>query len=95
MKIVPYKTLQKTAITGRLKAEIHILEDQCKGCGFCIYFCPEKVLGESTKINARGVHPPKVLDEKKCILCSLCTAICPDFAIFVTGKSYQDESYEH
>ncbi|MEM3549752.1 MAG: 4Fe-4S binding protein [Candidatus Bathyarchaeia archaeon] len=92
--MAPRKTIQKTAIKGRLKAEIHIIEDHCKGCGLCIYFCPENVLGESREINARGVHPPTVIDYRKCILCSLCTAICPDFAIFVTGKSIEDESYE-
>lgn len=70
----------------RPKGEIHIIKDQCKGCGFCIQFCPEKVLEESEEINARGVHPPKVVDENKCIVCSFCTAVCPDFAIFVTEK---------
>ncbi len=70
----------------RPKAEIHIIKDQCKGCGFCIQFCPEKVLEESEEINARGVHPPKIVDESKCIICSFCTVVCPDFAIFVVEK---------
>jgi 2-oxoglutarate ferredoxin oxidoreductase subunit delta len=65
------------------KAEIHLLKDQCKGCGFCIEFCPKKVFSESHEINARGVHPPKVDDESKCVVCSFCTAVCPDFAIYV------------
>jgi 2-oxoglutarate ferredoxin oxidoreductase subunit delta len=68
------------------KAEIHILKDQCKECGFCINFCPKKVLEESEEINARGVHPPKIVDESKCIICSFCTSVCPDFAIFVVEK---------
>jgi 2-oxoglutarate ferredoxin oxidoreductase subunit delta len=68
------------------KAEIHIIKDQCKGCGFCIQFCPKKVLEESEEINVRGVHPPKIVDEDKCIICGFCTAVCPDFAIFVIEK---------
>jgi 2-oxoglutarate ferredoxin oxidoreductase subunit delta len=68
------------------KAEIHIIKDQCKGCGFCIQFCPKKVLEESDEINARGVHPPRVVDEDKCIVCGFCTSVCPDFAIFVLEK---------
>jgi 2-oxoglutarate ferredoxin oxidoreductase subunit delta len=68
------------------KAEIHIITDQCKGCGYCIQFCPKQVLEESKEINARGVHPPKIVDESKCILCSFCTAVCPDFAIYTTEK---------
>jgi len=68
------------------KAEIYILKDQCKGCGFCIQFCPKKVLEESEEINERGVHPPTIVDEDKCIICSFCTSVCPDFAIFVLEK---------
>ena len=68
------------------KAEIQIITDECKGCGFCIKFCPKKVLEESQEINARGVHPPKIVDESKCVICSFCTVVCPDFAIFVVEK---------
>ena len=68
------------------KAEIHLIKDECKGCGYCIEFCPKKVLEESDEINARGVHPPKVVDEDKCVMCSFCSAVCPDFAIFVVEK---------
>jgi 2-oxoglutarate ferredoxin oxidoreductase subunit delta len=70
----------------RPKAEIHIIKNQCKGCGFCIQFCPKSVLEESEEINERGVHPPRVADESKCVLCSFCTSVCPDFAIFVVEK---------
>lgn len=70
----------------RPKAEIHLIKDQCKGCGYCIGFCPKKVLEESDEINARGVHPPRVARGEDCIMCGFCTAICPDFAIFVVEK---------
>ena len=72
-------------VKGR-KANIRIIEEQCKGCGFCIQFCPTKVLEESEEINAVGVHPPRILDENRCVICSFCTSVCPDFAIFVTEK---------
>ena len=73
------------------KAEIHLIKDQCKGCSYCIEFCPKKVLEESGEINARGVHPPKIVNEDQCILCRFCTAICPDFAIFVVEKKNETE----
>lgn len=75
-----------------LKAEIHIIKDRCKGCGFCIQYCPRKVLGESNEINTFGVYPPRIVDENKCILCSLCMSICPDFAIFVVENKEQNEN---
>jgi len=69
------------------KAEVHLIKDRCKGCGFCIEFCPKEVLEESNEINARGVHPPRVRDESRCALCGFCSAVCPDFAIFTTEKN--------
>ena len=71
------------------KGEVHILKDRCKGCGFCIEFCPKEVLEESNEINARGIHPPRVKDENRCALCGFCSAVCPDFAIFTTEKNCQ------
>jgi 2-oxoglutarate ferredoxin oxidoreductase subunit delta len=68
------------------KGEIHLIKDQCKGCNYCIEFCPKKVLEESQEINARGVRPPKVVDESKCAVCNFCTSVCPDFAIYVIEK---------
>nr|MDO8099524.1 4Fe-4S binding protein [Candidatus Njordarchaeota archaeon] len=72
------------------KGEIHLIKDECKGCGYCIRFCPKKVLEESQEINTRGVHPPKVVDESKCVICGFCIAVCPDFAIYVTEKPCQE-----
>jgi len=72
------------------EVEVHILKNLCKGCGFCIAFCPKEVLEESEELNERGFHPPKVVDESKCVLCSFCTAVCPDFAIFVVEKENEE-----
>ena len=62
---------------------VHIIEDRCKGCGFCVEFCPQNVLAMSERTNARGYHPPELADEAHCIDCGLCTLLCPDFAIYV------------
>lgn len=74
------------------RVEIHLIKDQCKGCGYCIEFCPKKVFEESEEINARGVHPPRIVDESKCALCRFCTAVCPDFALYVVEKPSDEES---
>ncbi|MEM1590061.1 MAG: 4Fe-4S binding protein [Candidatus Bathyarchaeia archaeon] len=83
----PRKTsIKNDEKTVKSRVEIHIIKNRCKGCGFCIYFCPKKVLGESDEINARGVHPPRVVNEEDCIFCKFCMYICPDFAIFVERR---------
>jgi 2-oxoglutarate ferredoxin oxidoreductase subunit delta len=63
---------------------VHIRVEQCKGCGFCIEFCPTNVLEFSKSYNAKGYHPPVVVDADACSGCMLCEMLCPDFAIFVT-----------
>ena len=62
--------------------EIHIIKERCKGCGFCVEYCPKEVLELSSEFNAKGYHPPRVLKEGECVNCNLCEQICPEFAIF-------------
>ena len=67
-------------------ADIFIIEDRCKGCKFCIEFCPKEVLEEGKKLNRIGVHPPRVKDSTLCVGCGVCEDVCPDFAIYLIDK---------
>ena len=62
--------------------EVHIVKDRCKGCGFCVEYCPKGVLEMSSEFNAKGYHPPYVKISGQCVNCDLCEMICPEFAIF-------------
>lgn len=66
------------------RGEVHIIAQRCKGCGFCIEFCPKKVLKESAGFNDKGYHPPELVDEDHCVNCELCELICPELAIYNT-----------
>lgn len=68
----------------KVRGVVHIVEDRCKGCGYCIEFCPDAVLAESTQFNAKGYYPPCVKESAVCINCGMCTSICPEFAIYTT-----------
>jgi 2-oxoglutarate ferredoxin oxidoreductase subunit delta len=62
---------------------VHIIDDRCKGCGFCVEFCPQGTLVMSKTTNAKGYHPPQVISDQECVNCGLCALLCPDFAIYI------------
>jgi 2-oxoglutarate ferredoxin oxidoreductase subunit delta len=72
------------------QGEIHIIKERCKGCGFCVEYCPKDVLELSAEFNTKGYHPPQVVKENTCVHCGLCEMICPEFAIFVTEKPKEE-----
>jgi len=64
------------------RGEVFIKPELCKGCGFCISFCPTDVLAVSSEFNTHGYHPPYVKNPDACTGCDLCGMFCPDFCIF-------------
>jgi 2-oxoglutarate ferredoxin oxidoreductase subunit delta len=63
------------------KGAVSVSAERCKACGFCVEFCPTKVLALSSSFNAKGYHPPQAVAPEKCSGCDLCGLYCPDFAI--------------
>jgi len=76
------------------RGEVHILAERCKGCGFCVEYCPRDVIVMSEGFNAKGYHPPKVVRAEECVNCGLCEMICPDYAIFsvLAEKAAQEDA---
>ena len=64
--------------------QVYVIPERCKGCKFCIQFCPEQVLVESGGMNAKGYHYPVVAEGKAqaCVNCRFCKLVCPEFAIY-------------
>ena len=69
------------------RGEVIVIDDRCKGCGFCVEYCPREVLVLSKSFNRKGYHPPEVVQRGLCVDCCLCEMICPEFAIFSVSES--------
>lgn len=63
------------------RGDVFVMSERCKGCGFCVEFCPTHVLEMAPAYNSRGYHFPAATRPEACTGCDLCGMYCPDFAI--------------
>lgn len=76
----------------KVRGTIYLVANRCKGCGFCIAFCPPKVLDFSEEFNPQGYHYPKLSNPDGCTGCDLCGLYCPDFAIHGVMQKYSPKA---
>jgi 2-oxoglutarate ferredoxin oxidoreductase subunit delta len=74
------------------KGTVYIIKDQCKGCGWCIEYCPKKILKKSEDFNIKGYHYPLVIEQNGCVNCKVCEDICPEFSIFSITKEEDSDT---
>lgn len=65
----------------RPEAPVKVNTRWCKGCGICIFLCPQGVL--KLKQGKAFVYDPIA-----CIKCRNCELHCPDYAIQVGREEY-------
>ena len=70
---------------------ITIIKDYCKGCGFCVAYCPKKVYELSGEMNQKGYRLPSAVRIEECNECGLCDLYCPDFAILLEKTKERKE----
>ena len=75
------ETLEKKEAKAA-KGFVFIYPEKCKGCGFCIEFCPSHVLEFSRDFNSKGYYYPVDVKADDCNGCDLCGLFCPDFSIY-------------
>jgi 2-oxoglutarate ferredoxin oxidoreductase subunit beta len=71
-----------------IKSEVVIDERRCRGCGYCVQFCPNHCLEISSEhINKQGYFMPVVVKEDLCSRCGACAWMCPHWAIEVYSRN--------
>ena len=65
---------------------VTITENYCKGCGFCVKYCPKQVLAIDAASGKKGYHTAKVTAPQNCVGCMSCALVCPEGAIGITKE---------
>lgn len=63
--------------------KVRIINENCKGCGYCMVVCPKRVIEIGQEANALGYRYAVAVRPQDCISCKLCAIMCPDSAIEV------------
>jgi 2-oxoglutarate ferredoxin oxidoreductase subunit delta len=75
----------------RPQGTVRIITERCKGCSYCIDYCPKDVLVMSEKFNKKGYHYPDIMKRGLCVNCGLCANICPEFAVFSVEEEITEQ----
>jgi 2-oxoglutarate ferredoxin oxidoreductase subunit delta len=75
---------------GKSRGQVRVIRDRCKGCGYCVAFCPTESLTMSPEFNVKGYHFPRLESGRDCTGCDLCGMFCPDFAIHGTRNAHKE-----
>ncbi|PLX30991.1 MAG: 4Fe-4S ferredoxin [Ignavibacteria bacterium] len=67
---------------AKIRGDISIDVEKCKGCELCVVACPQDAVALSSEINKQGYHYA-VLIEDVCTGCTSCSLVCPDAVITV------------
>lgn len=67
---------------AKVKGDIVIDIEKCKGCEVCIDACPQQVIVMSKNVNGKGYHYAMASNDE-CTGCMNCAVVCPDGVITV------------
>lgn len=62
---------------------VKLADKFCKGCGYCVKYCPKQVLKFEDDINTKGYRKVKVTASSDCTGCLSCATVCPEAAITI------------
>lgn len=67
---------------AKVKGDIVIDIERCKGCEVCIPACPQDVIALAKNVNGKGYHYLETINNE-CTGCANCAIVCPDGVITV------------
>jgi len=71
---------------AKVRGDIIIDIEKCKGCELCVEACPQHSLQKSRQVNSKG-YLYIVRIEDNCTGCTNCALVCPEGVIKVYRKT--------
>lgn len=69
---------------AKMRGEIEVNTERCKGCELCVEACPFDLLQLAPRsVNRRGYLYVQQTDAERCTGCTSCAIVCPDGCITV------------
>ena len=67
---------------AKVKGDIVVDIEKCKGCELCIETCPSDTIAMAKNVNGKGYHYAETVNDD-CTGCTNCAVVCPDGVITV------------
>ena len=75
---------------SKIKGQILVNTNRCKGCQLCIEACPKSVIAlADKKVNMSGYPYIEAIHPDDCTGCASCAIVCPDGCITVYRKKME------
>ncbi|MBR6978776.1 MAG: 4Fe-4S binding protein [Prevotella sp.] len=76
---------------SKIKGQILVNTNRCKGCALCIEACNKGVIAlADKKVNVSGYPYIEAVNPENCIGCAACAIVCPDGCITVYRKKMEN-----
>jgi 2-oxoglutarate ferredoxin oxidoreductase subunit delta len=75
---------------AKIKGDVVVNKERCKGCSLCVAACPAGVLELQTReVNSRGYHYVCMKNPDACTGCASCGWVCPDGCLTIYRKKME------
>ncbi|MFU8843758.1 MAG: ferredoxin family protein [Bacteroidales bacterium] len=78
---------------AKVKGEIVVDIERCKGCEVCLEFCPTSTIAMVDAVNSKGYRYMQNINDA-CTGCMNCAIVCPDGVITVYRVKVEPQKQE-